>query len=97
MTGESWGEPVAPSATRAALPPQEAGEFDREYRLVMAEATETLDLTAVIQMLRRWQRVVWSARDPELHRRMLAHADRLSAGEDVPTESWETTKARLGL
>ncbi|MBB5787965.1 DUF6247 family protein [Jiangella mangrovi] len=99
-TAESWGElpgPVAPSAIRAALPPQEAGEFDREYRRAMAEATESLDLTGVLTMLRRWQRVVWSAQDPQSHRRMLDHADRLSRGQDVPTEPWETTKARLCL
>ncbi|PZF83188.1 hypothetical protein C1I92_13890 [Jiangella anatolica] len=89
--------PVAPSAIRAALPPEEAGEFDREYRRVMAEATESLDLTGVLAMLRRWQRVVWSARDPEAHRRMLDQAARLSSGEDVATEPWTTTKARLGL
>jgi len=33
--------------------PEEVGDLDREYRRVMAEATETLDLTSVLEMLRR--------------------------------------------
>jgi hypothetical protein len=32
----------APAAIRAALLPEEIGDFDREYRQVMAEATEAV-------------------------------------------------------
>jgi hypothetical protein len=59
----SGGEPsspdgwLTPRAIRAQLLTEEAGDFDREYRRVMAEATETLDLTPVLEMLRRWDRV----------------------------------------
>lgn len=77
--------------------PEEAGDFDREYRQVMREAMETLDLTPVLEMLERWSRVARLSRDPEAHRRMLDHAERLQRGEDIPTEPWSVTKARLGL
>ena len=87
----------APKAIRAGLLPEEAGDFDREYRRAMAEATETLDLTNVLGVLRRWQRVALSSRDPEAHRRMLRKAGLLLAGEPVATEPWDVTKVRLGL
>lgn len=77
--------------------PEEAGDFDREYRQVMREAMETLDLTAVLEMLERWRRVALLSRDPERHRRMLDHAERLQRGEDISTEPWSVTRARLGL
>jgi hypothetical protein len=86
-----------PAAIRAGLLGEEVGDFDREYRQVMADATETLDLKPVLEMLERWRRVVLSSRDPEAHQRMLAAADRLRRGEEHPTESWEQTRRRLGL
>ena len=64
----------------------------------MADAAESLDLSGVVSMLKRWQRVAWSTRDdPDAHRHMLACADELNAGHDIATESWRQTKARLGL
>ena len=92
-------EPVVsePRTIRASLLPEEVGDFDREYRHAMADATETLDLTGVRDLLTRWQRVAWSSRDAEAHRRMLAHAAALRAGDDVPTEPWDQLKARLHL
>ena len=88
---------LTPGKIRAALLPEEAGDFDVEYRRAMAEATESLDLTGVLALLERWRRVALSSRDHTAHRRMLDHAQRLSAGGDVPTEPWSETKARLGL
>jgi hypothetical protein len=66
----------------------------------MAQATETLDLTGVPQLLERWRRVAESSRDVRAHRRMLERADRLSRGdtaEEVSTEAWPVTRNRLGL
>jgi dihydropteroate synthase len=84
-------------AIRAQLLTEEAGDFDREYRRVMTEATETLDLTPVLEMLRRWERVArLTAHDPQAHRRMLRAADALNAGEDAPMVSWERVKSELG-
>jgi hypothetical protein len=88
---------ATPRTIRASLLPEEAGDFDREFRQAMAEATETLDLNGVLALLERWQRVARSARDPQAHRRMLDHADRLASGAEIPTEPWHETKARLGL
>jgi hypothetical protein len=88
---------MTPKAIRAALLLEDVGDFDREFRDAMAEATETLDLTVVLDLLRRWRVVAWSSQDPQAHRRMLENADRLNAGEDIPTEPWSVTKARLGL
>jgi hypothetical protein len=88
----------APRSIRDALLPREAGDFDREYRAAMAQATESLDLTGVVQVLQRWQRVAASTvADPARHQQMLDHADRLSTAQTVPTESWPVTRARLGL
>jgi hypothetical protein len=63
----------------------------------MADATETLDLTGVLAVLQRGQRVAWSSRAERAHRRLLDHADQLNSGSDLATESWQQTKARLGL
>jgi Family of unknown function (DUF6247) len=87
-----------PREIRAALTGEEIGHFDREYRRAMAEAAESLDLSGVVSMLRRWRRVAWSTQDdPDAHRHMLACADNLNMGGAVVTESWQQTKARLGL
>jgi len=87
-----------PREIRAALTGEEIGHFDREYRRAMAEAAESLDLSGVVSMLRRWQRVAWSTQDdPDAHRHMLACADNLNMGGSVTTESWQQTKVRLGL
>ncbi|WP_152364492.1 DUF6247 family protein [Microlunatus speluncae] len=88
---------LTPRVIRAALLPEDVGDFDSEFRQVMAEATESLDLTIVHSFLRRWQIVAWSSQDPQAHRRMLENADRLNAGKEIPTETWSVTKARLGL
>jgi Family of unknown function (DUF6247) len=89
---------ATPRAIRAALIGAEVGDFDREYRRALAEAAETLDLSGVLDVLRRWQRVAWSTQDdPEAHRRMLEHAARLTAGHDIATEPSPRTRAKLGL
>jgi hypothetical protein len=89
------GHPVSastPREIRAALSGEEIAQFDREYRGVMAEAAESLDLSGVVSMLRRWQRVAWSAQDdPDAHRHMLACADTLNTGGSAATESKPTT------
>jgi len=87
-----------PRAIRAQLLPEETGDFDREYRRVMAEATETLDLTSVLAMLSCWERVArLTEHDPQAHRRMLHTAAALNAGEDVPMVAWDQVKGELSL
>ncbi|WP_285624329.1 DUF6247 family protein [Kineosporia sp. NBRC 101677] len=105
VTASSGSDPVlplsgrlAPRSIRDRLIPEEVGDFDREYRRVMAEATETLDLTPVLDMLTRWERVArMTDRDPDGHRRMLRTVERLKEGEEVPTVPWEQVKRGLGL
>ena len=84
-------------AIREALLPEDKGDFDREFRAVMAEATESLDLTVVTSFIDRWWRVAWSSAESEGHQRMLDNAAGLNRGEAVPTEAWSATRARLGL
>jgi hypothetical protein len=91
------GETLTLRAIRDVLLPEEIGDFDREFRQVMSDATENLDLTPVLAFTRRWRRVAQSSRDPEAHRRMLAQVDALDAGTAIPTEPWSATKAHLGL
>ncbi|WP_129662847.1 DUF6247 family protein [Phytoactinopolyspora endophytica] len=95
--GQQYPPEATPRAIRAALLTEEAGDFDREFRQAMAEATETLDLTGVLALLRRWQRVAWSSQDDRAHRQMLRNAEQLASGGNITTESWNVTKARLGL
>lgn len=85
-----------PQEIRAGLLPEESSDFDREFRQALADAMETLDLTDVLALLQRWQRIALSSRDEHAHRRMLQHAERLADGDDIATEPWTHTRARLG-
>jgi len=42
---------ATPAEVRAALIPEEAAEFDQQWREVMGRATETLDLSEVLATL----------------------------------------------
>jgi Family of unknown function (DUF6247) len=88
---------LAPRAIRERLLPEDVGDFDREYRQAMADATESLDLNPVLALLRRWRLIAWSSQDPTAYRRMLAKAAAINAGEHPPAESWHDVKASLGL
>ncbi|MGH3544669.1 MAG: DUF6247 family protein [Mycobacteriales bacterium] len=89
---------TTPSEIRAALIGEEVGDFDREYRTTLAEAAETMDLSGLQEMLKRWQGVALSTRrDLHAHRQMLEHSHRLIMGGDIVTEPWQETKTKLGL
>jgi Family of unknown function (DUF6247) len=86
---------------RAALTAEDAVEFDRQWRVAMARATEALDLSEVLATLDSWRRIAWltAAQGHDGYRRMLDRAqETLNAGE-VPAESvsWRQLKAELGL
>jgi hypothetical protein len=92
---------ASPARIRAALTAEDAEAFDRQWRRLMARATETLDLAEVQQALEDWRRVAWLTAElgPEGYRRMLQ-----SAGERLRTGSradgavpWTQLKAELGL
>ena len=84
-------------AIRAALLPEDVADFDQEFRVVMAEATSTMDLTGVSAFIERWWRVAWSAGHPDEHRAMLERADQLRAGAAVHTTPWAETRSARGL
>jgi len=91
---------ASPAEVRAALIPEEAVEFDRQWRLVMARATEALDLSEVLETLESWRRVarLTVAVGAEAHRGMYRRAAARVAGQDIPAdEPLPRTKARLGL
>lgn len=56
---EPTGDDLALRSIRDALLPEEVDDFDREFRPVMSEAADTLDLTGVLQFRRRWRRVAY--------------------------------------
>ncbi|MEV2274967.1 MULTISPECIES: DUF6247 family protein [unclassified Nocardiopsis] len=97
--GEGQRERIgrSPKEIRAALLPEEVGDFDREYRRVMNDARESLDLSELNKCLERWWRVAMSSRDPEAHRHMLDVADRAQRGEPISSVPWSELKAELGL
>jgi Family of unknown function (DUF6247) len=61
---------ATPAEVRAALIPEEAAEFDQQWRELMATATETLDLSEVLATLESWRRVarLTAVTGPEAHR-----------------------------
>jgi hypothetical protein len=64
---------ASPAQVRAALSRQDAAEFDRQWRAVMAKATEALDLSDVHRTLTAWRRIAWltAVRGPDAYRRLL--------------------------
>jgi hypothetical protein len=68
---------ASPSQVREALGPEDAAEFDRQWRAVMVKATETLDLTNVHRTLTAWRRIAWltAVRGPDAYHRVLATAE----------------------
>jgi uncharacterized protein DUF6247 len=98
-SGPSFSD-ATPAEVRAALIPEEAAEFDQQWREIMVTATETLDLSEVLATLESWRRVarLTAVTGPEAHRAMYRRAAARLAGEDIPAdEPLPRTKARLGL
>lgn len=97
--GPSFSD-ASPAEVRAALIPEEAAEFDLQWREVMAKATETLDLSEVLETLESWRRVarLTAAAGAEAHREMYRRAAATLTGQDIPAdEPLPRLKTRLGL
>src|SRR5918999_6582491 len=97
--GQSFAD-ASPAEVRAALIPEEAAEFDQQWREAMGRATETLDLSGVLETLDSWRRVarLTAAAGAEAHRQMYRRvAAKLTGGHIPADESLSRTKARLGL
>jgi uncharacterized protein DUF6247 len=50
---------ASPKRIREALTTEDRAEFDRQWRELMARATERLDLTEVQDALESWRQVAW--------------------------------------
>jgi hypothetical protein len=82
LSPETGAAPRAetPRAIRDALLPEEAGQFDSEWRTAMSRSAESLDLAEVYTVLERWRGD--RGADPRVHRRMLHRAERVLAGQE---------------
>ena len=91
---------ASPREIRDALIPEEAAEFDQQWQASMAKATETLDLSGVLEALECWRRIAMmtAAHGHEAHRQMLRRAAERFSGEAIPAdEPVAITKARIGI
>src|SRR4051794_31023995 len=92
---------ASPKRIREALTTEDRAEFDRQWRELMARATERLDLTEVHEALESWRQVAWvtSAHGPAVYQRALASAqERLQTGQRTPGAlPGAHLKAELGL
>lgn len=87
-----------PAGIRAALLPELREQFEADYQQAMAAAAESFDLTAVYDCLDRWYAPArLSFHDPEGHRKALAAAKRIEAGEAVTGSTWAEIAERHGL
>jgi hypothetical protein len=88
--------PSSPHEIREALLPEEAGQFDSEWRTAMSRSAESLDLTEVYEVLRRWRDIAAITRaDPGAHRRMLRRADEILAGAEPGTVTADQQRAMI--
>jgi hypothetical protein len=86
---------TTPAAIRDALIDGERAEFERAYRTAMLEATRTLDLTGVLDVLRNYHRIAWLTQQqgPDAHRRMLDKAKTILRTGNNP-DGVDSDKAR---
>jgi Family of unknown function (DUF6247) len=92
---------ATPAQIRDALTPEDVTEFDRQWREVMNQATDRLDLSEVHEVLESWRRIAWLTvvRGPQGYRRTMAAAkQRLRTGErGAGSVPWHQLKTELGL
>jgi hypothetical protein len=99
------GRPPFVDATRTqirdALTPEDVAEFDRQWREVMNQATDRLDLSEVHEVLESWRRIAWLTvvRGPQGYRQTMASAEqRLHTGQrGAGSVPWHQLKTGLGL
>lgn len=90
----------SPREIRAALLPEEVGEFDAAYQQALRAASETLSLEALQATLESWRRVArMTQADPVGHRRMLEQAKRTRRTGQLPEDAvdWEQFRTELGI
>ncbi|MTD54833.1 DUF6247 family protein [Amycolatopsis pithecellobii] len=90
----------SPRDIRAALLPEEVGEFDEAYQRALRLAAETLSLEALHSMLANWRRIArMTLVNPAGHRRMLEQAQRTMETGQPPEGAveWNQLRAELGI
>jgi hypothetical protein len=89
----------SPEAIRAALLPEQVGEFDAAFDAALTSARRTLHLDELRHVLLAWRRVaLLTQMDPDAHRETLsAIAEiRRTGAPRAGSMSWEELKAELG-
>ncbi|WP_236789333.1 DUF6247 family protein [Amycolatopsis sp. GM8] len=90
----------SPREIRAALLPEEAGEFDADYQQALRQASETLSLEDLQATLANWRRIAQMTQaDPAGHRRMLEQAKRTMRTGELPEGAmdWQQFRTELGV
>jgi len=90
----------SPAAIRAALLPEQVGEFDAAFDAALTTARQTLQLDQLRHTLQVWRRVaLLTEEDPDQYRRMLASATEVArTGRPRPgSVSWMELRAELGI
>lgn len=87
---------TTPAAIRDALVEQERAEFEQDYRQAMAEASQSLDLTRVLDVLRAYHRIAWLTHHQgrEAHQRMLDHVAHAQRTGEAPAGSASADEIR---
>ncbi len=89
-------EGATPAEIRSALHPEYRAEFDRDYRAALVVAGQSLDLSAVHEVVESWRRRCWFTRDRDSYREAMRRAAELLTGEAPPAdEPLAVTKARV--
>ncbi|WP_189054015.1 DUF6247 family protein [Longimycelium tulufanense] len=80
--------PADPHAIRASLSPNLAAEFDREWTLVLERVKQSMDLSAIHDLLNKWQHTAYmEMRDPGSYYRLLAKAEEILRTGKAPEGS----------
>lgn len=98
---QAWAD-ASPAEVRAALAPESAVEFERQWRAALAGAAESYDLSTVHACLDAWRRVARvtaAAGGAEGYRRLrdAAVAARERPEAVPPVAPWPRVRADLGL
>jgi len=87
-------------AIRAALLPEQVGDFDEAFEAALTAARETLRLDRLREVLQVWRRVaLLTEEDPQRYRLLLASAadGARVRGPRPGSLSWTELRAELGI
>lgn len=90
----------SPAAIRAALLPEQVGEFDAAFDAALTASRETLRLDQLRHVLQVWRRVaLLTEEDPDRYRQMLVSATKIMRTQRSRpgSVSWTELRAELGI